>query len=57
MFKSNFDLLVTQLNPTSNEQIIITALCTISHEQILFLSITLFTIVASSLEEKSSQLL
>ena len=56
-FKSNFYLLATKLNPTSNEQIIVTVLHTFLREQILFLSMTLFKIVAASLGEKSIRLL
>ena len=51
-FKSNFDLLATQLTPTSKEQMIINLLRTFSREQILFLFMTLFQLVASSLGEK-----
>ena len=52
MFKSNFDLLATQLTPTRKEQMIINLLRTFLREQILFLFMTLFQLVASSLGEK-----
>ena len=47
-FKSNFDLLATQLTPTSNEQMIIIKLRTFLREKILFLSMALFKLVACS---------
>ena len=45
----------TQLTPASNKQVIIfyyTKLHTFRHEQSLFLSMTLFKLIASSSEEK-----
>ena len=44
-FKSNFDLLATQLTPTNNEQMIIIKLHTFLLDKILFLSMALFKLL------------